>query len=181
MAYGAAVTVVFSCCTFVCVWKTGGVTIGYYSVCLFSIVVAHQRTTGKQFSLTNPMITDEIDSNLSPISSPITTTKCCSNYDYNSVMGQCPGPVSVIYTYGTIITPCRVSSSMLLLLDSSYVISWLHSVLFPLSNYKVSLLSFKLLLSLLLLSLLFLALCTGLSHTFVLSKGASHTPWKKDP
>ena len=135
MAYGAAVTVVFSCCTFVCVWKTGGVTIGYYSVCLFSIVVAHQRTTGKQFSLINPMITDEIDSNLSPISSPITTTKCCSNYDYNSVMGQCPGPVSVIYTYGTIITPCRVSSSMLLLLDSSYVISWLHSVLFPLSNY----------------------------------------------
>ena len=41
------------------------------------------------------MITDEIDSNLSPISSPTTTTKCCSNYDYNSVMGysargQCP-------------------------------------------------------------------------------------------
>ena len=73
-------------------------TIGYYSVCLFSIVVAHQRTTGKQFSLINPMITDEIDSNLSPISSPITTTKCCSNYDYNSVMGQCLGVVSVIYT-----------------------------------------------------------------------------------
>ena len=135
MAYGAAVTVVFSCCTFVCVWKTGGVTIGYYSVCLFSIVVAHQRTTEKQFSLITPMITDGINSNLSPISSPITTTKCCSNYDYNSVMGQCPGPVPVIYTYGTIITPCRVSSSMLLLLDSSYVISWLHSVLFPLSNY----------------------------------------------
>ena len=44
------------------------------------------------------MITDEIDSNLSPISSPITTTKCCSNYDYNSVMGQFPGVVSVKYT-----------------------------------------------------------------------------------
>ena len=35
---------------------------------------------------------------------------------------------------GTIITPWRVSSSMLLL-DSSYVVSWLHSVLFPLLNY----------------------------------------------
>ena len=35
---------------------------------------------------------------------------------------------------GTIITPCRVSSSMLLL-DSSYVVSWLHSVLFPILNY----------------------------------------------
>ena len=44
------------------------------------------------------MITDEIDSNLSPISSPITTIKCCSNYDYNSVIGQCPGALSVIYT-----------------------------------------------------------------------------------
>ena len=29
------------------------------------------------------MITDGIDSNLSPI----TTTKCCSNYDNNGVMG----------------------------------------------------------------------------------------------
>ena len=69
--------------------------------------VAHSFTSAKQearlldaiqFSLINPMITDEIDSNLSPISSPITTTKFCSNYDYNSVMGQCPGAVSVIYT-----------------------------------------------------------------------------------
>ena len=44
------------------------------------------------------MITDGIDSNLIPISTPITTTKCCSNYDYNSVMGQFPGVVSVKYT-----------------------------------------------------------------------------------
>ena len=44
------------------------------------------------------MITDGIDFNLRPISSPITTTKCYSNYDYNSVIGQCPGAVSVIYT-----------------------------------------------------------------------------------
>ena len=36
MAYGAAVTVVFSCCTLVYVCKTGGATFGYYSVCLFS-------------------------------------------------------------------------------------------------------------------------------------------------
>ena len=44
------------------------------------------------------MITDGIDSNLSPISSPITTIKCCANYDYNSVMRQCLGVVSVINT-----------------------------------------------------------------------------------
>ena len=44
------------------------------------------------------MITDGIDSNLSPISSPITTIKCCSYYGYNSVMAQCLGVVSVIYT-----------------------------------------------------------------------------------
>ena len=45
------------------------------------------------------------------------------------------GSVRHIYlSNGTIITPCRVSSSMLLL-DSSYVVSWLHSVLFPILNY----------------------------------------------
>ena len=52
------------------------------------------------------MITDGIDSNLSHT----TTTKCCSNYDYNSVMGQCSGAVPVIHTYisnGTTITPSR--------------------------------------------------------------------------
>ena len=72
--------------------------------------------------------------------------------------------------------------------DSSYVISWLHSVLFPLLTIQVLKLSFKLLLLLLLLLsssssllLFFLALCTGWSHTVVLAQGASHIPWKKDP
>ena len=69
--------------------------------------------------------------------------------------------------------------------DSSYVVSWLHSVLFPLLTIQVLKLSFKWLLLLLLLSssssllLLFLALCTGWSHTVVLAKGASHDPWKR--
>ena len=71
--------------------------------------------------------------------------------------------------------------------DSSYVVSWLHSVLFLLLTIQVLKLSFKLLLLLLLLllsassSLLlsFLALCTGWSHTVVLAKGASHDPWKR--
>ena len=45
------------------------------------------------------------------------------------------GSVRHIYiSNDTIITPWRVSSSMLLL-DSSYVVSWLHSVLIPLLNY----------------------------------------------
>ena len=45
------------------------------------------------------------------------------------------GSVYQIYlSNGTIITPCRASSSILLL-DSSYVVSCLHSVLFPLLNY----------------------------------------------
>ena len=70
--------------------------------------------------------------------------------------------------------------------DSSYVVSWLHSVLFPLLTIQVLKLSFKWLLLLLsssssssLLLLLFLALCTGWSHTVVLAKGASHDPWKR--
>ena len=45
------------------------------------------------------------------------------------------GNVSHIYLgNGTIITPSRASSWMLLL-DSSYVVSWLYSVLFRLLNY----------------------------------------------
>ena len=68
--------------------------------------------------------------------------------------------------------------------DSSYVVSWLHSVLFPLLTIQVLKLSFKWLLLLLSSSsssllLLFLALCTGWSHTVVLAKGASHDPWKR--
>ena len=70
--------------------------------------------------------------------------------------------------------------------DSSYVVSWLHSVLFPLLTIRVLKLSFKWLLLLLLSSsssssllLLFLALCTGWSLTVVLAKGASHDPWKR--
>ena len=70
--------------------------------------------------------------------------------------------------------------------DSSYVVSWLHSVLFPLLSIQVLKLSFKWLLLLLLLSsssssllLLFLALCTGWSLTVVLAKEASHDPWKR--
>ena len=53
--------------------------------------------------------------------------------------------------------------------DSSYVVSWLHSVLFPLLTIQVLKLSFKLLLlsSSSLLLLLFLALCTGWSHCVV--------------
>ena len=73
--------------------------------------------------------------------------------------------------------------------DSSYVVSWLHSVLFPLLTIQVLKLWFKLLLLLLLLLLssssslllFFLALCTGWSHTVVLAQGARHNPWKKDP
>ena len=70
--------------------------------------------------------------------------------------------------------------------DSSYVVSWLHSVLFPLLSIQVLKLSFKWLLLLLLLSsssssllLLFLALRTGWSLTVVLAKEASHDPWKR--
>ena len=79
--------------------------------------------------------------------------------------------------------------------DSSYVVSWLRSVLFPLNYISIIiiiiqitiniiillLLSLLLLLlsSLLLSPLLFLFfLCTGWSQTVVLAKGASNDPWK---
>ena len=77
--------VVFSYCTLVYVCKTGAATIQFAFFSKQSSL-PRKRILRKQSSLINSMITDGIDSNLSPV----TTTNCCSKYGYNSVIGLCP-------------------------------------------------------------------------------------------
>ena len=84
VAYGAAVTFVFSCCTLVYVCKTGGATIRF-AFFLYSCFRPWKEYRETVFS--NQF--DDCRQNWFQSESWL-STDCCSKYSYNSVIGLCP-------------------------------------------------------------------------------------------